>query len=1451
MSTCNCEDTDKYLSYTDITSTECINEEHVIQTIVFEPTMVGKTAKKSIHFKTVTKPVTYVLKRDPDSNPIYQVFDIKVPNGVIEPGKNLTCTVTYSPNIIDQKNVDYFELIDSNFQVIKVCVQGNSIGPSVEISLKNIILYNTKTGKKLTSTFEIRNNYNAETHFSFDANKDQKNQDFFKIDKVSGSLPPRGYIYVTVRFSGTKNGFYSNHLFCRVENHSPLMIRVFAIISPTIELDPECVGLLKISEKYPTTGFNGYMYDSIRKTSIKPPFSLSTNWLDFGSVEYEENCTKSKTLVTSLTNHMSEEITVVWMIDNDQIFSIFPKKVTIPALESVLYECSFTPNCSDNLFTKLVTGQVFWSKFDQIFEETEYLEEILIPLNINIILSGRSFPLDKLWLPLVEIKPNVIILPPTIPRSPSYTTTLLKSTSLLPTAFKFISPRNTNFILKPMLGIIYDFQVIVVQLQSDGNNQKAYVERWGLQLNGRSEDCVPIFLKGFAENITVCIGDNYAVTFSPVQPGCQDIKNVVVSNKTIHCIKYNFNENKQDYIEIDYPEKELASNEFVNLRWFLRGSLSTPECFTIKCHLQNLNKSKMLTGDSSDLSVIIHNKCVYSELCATPSFHNFGDIEYDSTSTISFYLFNFGESPLHFLLSIRESNPITNDVRLVPNTGTLGPKQKVEILMSIKGTVVGEQKIEIIYKLRLNISSAVIVQQHEEPIVFSAHLDCKYATVQICDIPDTNFGFLFSKISLWNMLKLTELNDTLATIKHNETKAVEMFLPEYEIGEATFYARLTLKNLTNFPTKVKFKFKKNCHCPKVEKSVGISFRQYVVDCVHTRTFHMLMEHEDVKPNGINVLQLDVNYIAHGLITTYYTISLAYNRTINLKIHVYVLPEIVTMPSKYFNTYDFKLSSVYIGEQEPPAQAFPIYNNSASTVSYDVDLAALSDVNFQYDFEVFNCLNPCETLSAFTSSNIIFTFHPISIETYKVLVPIKMGDKEITINITGDGCNKPTDYHKYMVEAIPSITKNPYLDVAITLSTDYLVIKPFQVWSGRETMIFIRNQSNNLIGYSWQNASDQGTVFIESVKKKGLLQPKEAHAIPIRIFAFDQPCLLNLTMICKLLDHTQHIKHKESVAEYYHRDQELAGQFTITEKGTTYPKNEVVILPKPETFFTTLSISVCVISGPDRDLYLSVEDQLEQSPQKRLRLDLGVVFINYCSALVESVEKEEYFRNLLDMQKIDLKDKQNYLEKFKNVIECIIADTMLCNVFGEYVRFSNNLYQPYYSQCTIHGEMYEPFVGKEVLKKKHKLELKRHMHMTKSYLNAPQPTIIDDVFKELIRDSVHSVFQLGDRGKCEKLPFEYAHGVVKHKFRCPMPQKRVLKTNRMLIDEANMKQAIIKVFNGTYSERRAAIIYEIRRTTLQCRIKRILSKYTKESYLTHNGERADDLGNDSIDEDSPK
>ncbi|KAF5306172.1 hypothetical protein FQR65_LT07448 [Abscondita terminalis] len=1363
-------DLEKYLTHKYVKQSEATIEGIISNTIVFEPTMIGKKKKKVFKLNVVTKPMNYVLKRDPELNPIYRVFEMSISSGIVKPGDCLTCTVTYKPLIVDQKSVDYFQIIDNDLNTFKICIQGESIGPNVGVSIKNLFFYKTCNGKNLMRTFEIRNIYCGEVHFCLDANEEPENQELFKIDKVCGVLSPCSYTYITISFEGTRNGFYFNRLFCRVENHAPLLIKLFAIVSPTLNFDPEHVDLIKISDKYPTTGFDGYMFDVIKSTVINPPFSLSSNYLDFGSVIYQD-LTESQTLVTSLTNHLTDDVTIIWMNDNEKVFSISPKKVTLPPNESVLFECSFKPDRCDHLYNKIITAQVLWGNFSSKFFQVEELHEIYEPLNISLILSGRSFPADKMWLPMVEMKPDVVVLPPTMPKNPSYSTVLIKSFGSLPTYFKFIPPKTTNYLLKPMQGIVYDFQVIVIQLQPDGNDKKAYVERCGVELNGRSDNCVEVFLKCVAENIAVTIGDNNSLVFNNVQPGCQDTISASIHNKTVHSLKYNFLL-RGDYFTIDSPQAELASNEFVNLNFFLTGNVNLPELFSIKCRLRNLSQIKMVTGNSVDVNISVYNRCIYSELCSTPSFYDFGNIEFGSKVSASFYLFNFGESPLHFQLLKKETEGYANNVKIVPTIGTITPQQKMKISISVKGTAVGDHKIEVAYQLRLHRTSNIIVDQYKARTVFTAILECTYATVQISDIRDSNFGFLFTKLTLWNMINIDELNNVLANIKPEETQNVEISLPEYEIGEAEFYAKLVLRNITNFSTKVKFKWKKNCECKPTEKTVGLSMREKTDECVHKTISKLSIESEVVKPNSNNIVQLDVKYLKYDLTVIWYTISLAYKRTVNVFINVSVLPEIVTMPSKYFKSFDFDLQSVFIGEQEPPAQAYPIYNNSAFNVKYEISTAALNEINFHYDFEVFYCLNPSETLPPFTSSNILLRFHPISTEIYTVTVhvPIKMGDEDFILNITGTGSDKPSDYYDNLVRTSPALPEHSNVDIDVNLSSELLVIKPFQVWMGRETMIFIRNQSNHkLIGYSWQNTSQKGVAFVQALRTKGLLYPKESHAIPLQIIAFDQPCILSLTMTCKLIDHSQHIRHKESVAAYHQREQEIEGHFTITEKGTFYPKNEVEILSKPEVFFTTLTITVCIISKPDRDIYISLENQLEQIPQRRLKLDVGLTFIDYCDEVLESIEKRTYFRKILNLQKLDFQNKSTTLNMFKMVIESIFADIIHSEVFKKYLQFSNNLYQPYYCQCVIEGEVFEPLLGKKILKKKRLIELKKHLELVKSYLNAPQSTTIEIVLKSLINESIHNAFQLKGRVKPEKGPFEYSYGTFEHKFRCPICQ----------------------------------------------------------------------------------
>lgn len=86
----------------------------------------------------------------------------------------------------------------------------------------------------------------------------------------------------------------------------------------------------------------------------------------------------------------------------------------------------------------------------------------------------------------------------------------------------------------------------------------------------------------------------------------------------------------------------------------------------------------------------------------------------------------------------------------------------------------------------------------------------------------------------------------------------------------------------------------------------------------------------------------------------------------------------------------------------------------------------------------------------------------------------------------------------------------------------------------------------------------------------------------------------------------------------------------------------------------------------------------------------------------------------------------------------------------------------------------------------------------------------------------------------------------------MPRKYIPKTDRNQINEDAVKNAVISVFKCTLSERQAAASFNIKRSTLKSRIKKILQKYTKDEYIRKNSTNVDDSGNESEpDDESPK
>lgn len=88
-----------------------------------------------------------------------------------------------------------------------------------------------------------------------------------------------------------------------------------------------------------------------------------------------------------------------------------------------------------------------------------------------------------------------------------------------------------------MIGIMKDFQIILAQLQTDLSNKKAYVECWGVELNGNRENCIPFYMKGFSEYPSLQIGSSNVVKFNTIQYGCQERLNVCIKNNSGHFIE--------------------------------------------------------------------------------------------------------------------------------------------------------------------------------------------------------------------------------------------------------------------------------------------------------------------------------------------------------------------------------------------------------------------------------------------------------------------------------------------------------------------------------------------------------------------------------------------------------------------------------------------------------------------------------------------------------------------------------------------------------------------------------------------------------------------------------------------------------------------------------------------------------------------------------------------------
>ncbi|XP_008198203.3 uncharacterized protein LOC103314308 isoform X1 [Tribolium castaneum] len=1283
--------------------------------IYFGVVPVGTTVVKPYHIRNHhNEVVSYLVTRNTRISPIYQVFDANKYETKLDPGRELVLKISYSPNIPGTKNYDYFTINDSRQNFYRLCLRGECSGPSVTTSIRHLNFHKTPNHKSVKQIFTLSNTSECLARFQFDCIRDE--QGAFAVDPVEGVIKPQEHVYIEVRFCPKTFRFYSRQLACLILYHEPILINLFGVYS-NIDYDLTQSPLRYYQLPYEeTVSFAGYLSDSVTLKYVPPPVSFTVNYLDFGRMLPESSC---QTLTTSFTNHMDKPVEVEW--EQSELFRIYPEKLEIPAKMSALYECRFRPSAKCRLSSAIINGLVTWIPTE---EDNPFTINVPIPVSLRFI--GHSFPGKQAWIPSISIIPSTIILPLCLPNHPSWTTFMIEAHGHLPVLFKLLPPRKTNFIMKPMVGLVRTFQIIVVQLESSSTEPNSYIEKWNIQLNGH-ESSHPIFIKAQTDIPRVIVGYENCIKYEPMQPGTQTSLYVPLANVSCCHIQYEFL--TPEFFGVVTPRGVLAPNEEVFVTCWYQSDLSQigESNFSVNCRIRCIYKEKVLIGEPVDIPVTVFVEVVYSELCAFPSIFKCGQIEYGTTISTCFHIFNFGYSNINFKLC---HDHALKDVALYPTFGRCGSREKLLVNVQFTLTNLGKRTLHIGYTNRLNEFSENAINEGTKTI-FRIDYDCICATLQITDLLEHNLGGLFSHSDLWRFLRIDAINSALKETNEGEISRVDLCVPDCEMSQKLYYLVFVVKNVSNAHMRVALKRRKICDCEQRQSEESLTFRIKVYDCPHKDLFTLELANPLMPANSAQRLTLKIRHTLPDLNTLSYILEMGNERTIIFNISVNSIPPDCYALSVYQLDYRLHLGFVYIGLREAPVFAFWLYNNTSKAVPFKLDDLEITKLCNEDGFPVLKSLNSIGFVKAQSRAPLLFKFWPIEAKCYQVVVPLMLGTNPATFQIVGYGTDQ---IKKSEFRDVASLAQKPLYNNVVSLSVDRLVIEPLLVASSTERLFFIRNRDrNHRIQFRWKTCFIDGLVKVEPLTSDGFLEAQEAQPVIVKITSLCEPCNVRLLLCCEFVDYDQLVVYNDSATLFNERRRSSVKEFVISDEidGKEKENNEledIELPPKPEYFTITLPINVSVVGYSDRDICLSVESQMKQKPCDTVPINVDEFLAEYFK---ETEKKEKPIRPPLQeisQEEGKVKDDEPLIaeELTKNVLEHLTSDAVFCDYFREKVNIMKNEPNPLYSQIKLDGK-----------NRRKELEKEAEKFFTQAKLSE-----IAEISKEAVVHSLEATFHVG-------------------------------------------------------------------------------------------------------------
>ncbi|CAH2008194.1 unnamed protein product [Acanthoscelides obtectus] len=634
-------------------------------------------------------------------------------------------------------------------------------------------------------------------------------------------------------------------------------------------------------------------------------------------------------------------------------------------------------------------------------------------------------------------------------------------------------------------------------------------------------------------------------------------------------------------------------------------------------------------------------------------------------------------------------------------SGELNPNDQVMITFKCKADLYNKKNstatfnLQVIEKVQQHVG---IVYPHE----FVVYTDCAPVDLCVIDILDYTFGHLFGKDYFWRTLRITRLNEELKSIKENETKVLDVHLPDCEVGENVFSVVLLIANVTQFDVDVSLKRIKLCDCVQKQVQTSINKTKLDYDCPHREMLTMKLQETIIYGNTRRYLIVTAKYTVIGDNKLAYSLDIGDNRRIEFFFNMKVLPEDGPKVSFYSHANNtFRMVPIYIGRKHPPVQTFWLYNNTKESTRYKANLTYVDEMCEKEGFPVLKMLNPCGAIEPYSSVPLLFKFHPIRAVAHTVKVPLILEEEQRSLVVIGVGKN--TKIKRPFIERGPETT-SAYYNLPVLLSQNYIRINPMLTWSVQTRMIFIKNCSKDIIyQFDFPDQTIYEVIKITATPTFGFLKPKETQTIMISVRSYNEPAILNYNYTCYIMNYN---------ALFLHRRRLTPDKIVLSDSIHSQLQHY------------TISLSVCInIVDQSDDVILEAKQFFSCFPPREMKRNTSPIATD-----VANIELSTY-----------IKDLQIDGTLLKNILERIISDTVFHKKFSSIAKITSKTKTgDYYIQYrSTHRKKSERTLDKRLDEDK---DRQREEEIAK-FLARPSFTTLAGTLHNMLTDGLHETFKL--------------------------------------------------------------------------------------------------------------